>query len=440
MLIRFYVENFLSFNELTEFSMVAGQGTSLPHHVVKSPKRAVPNLLRAALLYGPNGSGKSNFVKAMNFAQDFIWESLSKEEMIGVKPFRLQRENLHKPSKFQFDIKLGETMYAYGFEADGYSVKEEYLYILGEHSEKTIFHRITTSEGKVQVTFDNIHFENAEEEQFLKFTGKGCPQNKLFLTECYSRSVWDNVQNINAIKEVWNWFGFQLKIMLPDFHFHVNNMQKEDYEKLSKHFSTGISKLLYEPIELETALNEIDAHRKSLVKYIQNNENMLIKSVDRNMIFVFEKKENELMASKLLSHHLDNTISTFDFSEESDGTKRVFDFFPIIGFQLDITFIIDEIDRSMHPHLSRAILEYFLQEQKDTETQLIATTHEASLLDLTLLRKDEIWFSEKNAQGATELYSLEEFKPRPDTEIRKGYLQGRYGAIPFIGNLSTLTE
>ena len=437
MLIRFFVENFLSFNELTEFSMVAGKGTSLAHHVVKSEKRGVPNVLRAALLYGANGSGKSNFVKAIDFAQNFIFNGVSKEQMIDVKPFRLQRENLHKPSKFQFEIKLDDKLFSYGFAVDGYSVKEEYLYLLGENKEKNLFHRITTSEGKVQVSFDNIAFENAEEEQFMKFTGKGCPQNKLFLTECDDRNVWANVPHIENIKNIWEWFYYQLRIMEPDFYFNVHNIEKNDYEQLSKHFSTGISELVYEEVDTDVALTDIEKLRVNDVNEIENDKNILIKSVNRNHLFLFEKKDNELKAYKILSHHLDNSTSTFEFSEESDGTKRLFDFFPIITKKTNYTIIIDEIDRSLHPHLSRSILEYFLENQQDTEVQLIATTHESSLLDLDLLRKDEIWFSEKNTKGATELYSLEEFKPRADKEIRKGYLQGRYGAIPFIGNLKT---
>lgn len=437
MLIRFFVENFLSFNELTEFSMVAGQGTSLAHHIVKSPKRGVPNVLRAALLYGANGSGKSNFVKAIAFAQKFIGSGVLKEEMIGVKPFRLQRENLHKPSKFQFDIKLKDNVYAYGFSIDGYSVKEEYLYLLGENNEKTIFHRVTTSEGKVQISFDNIVFENAEEEQFMKFTGKGCPQNRLFLTECNQRNVWENVQHIKNIRQAWIQLIFNLFIMFPEEYLSFYQMQKEKYEELSNYFNTGISQLIYEDIDFDAATMELDEGRVRQVNNLKNERTILVKSANKNHLFLFDKKEEEMKAYKILSHHLDNSTSTFEFSEESDGTKRLFDFFPIISTKNSSTFIIDEIDRSLHPHLSRSILAYFLENQKGTEMQLIATTHESSLLDLDLLRKDEIWFSEKNTKGATELYSLEEFKPRADKEIRKGYLQGRYGAIPFIGNLKT---
>lgn len=438
MLIRFHVENFLSFNELTEFSMVAGQGTSLPHHVVKSNKRGIPNLLRAALIYGPNGSGKSNFVKAIDFAQKIILTDVAKDEIIAVKPFRLEMGKLHQPSKFQFDIKIGEQLYSYGFEVDSHTVKEEYLYLLGEKKNKIIFHRLTTSEGKTQVDFDNINFANNEEEQFLKFTGKGCPINKLFLTECNNRNVWGNVQNIVVIRNVWEWFANCLRIMTPDFYFTIQNAETNDYANLLKHFSTDIAHIDYALLAVENALDEIEVSRKWGIESMKDGQTCYIKSKDRNHFFFFEKDNGKLIASKLISKHLQNNTTIFEFAEESDGTKRLFDFLPVISFKNNFTFIIDEIDRSLHPHLSRAILEYFLENQVDINKQFIATTHEANLLDLSLLRKDEIWFSEKNKSGATELYSLEEFKPRPDTEIRSGYLQGRYGAIPFIGNVSAL--
>ena len=130
----------------------------------------------------------------------------------------------------------------------------------------------------------------------------------------------------------------------------------------------------------------------------------------------------------------------FEIYEESDGTQRLFDLIPAL-IELsnnDRVFVIDEVDRSLHPNLTKSLIEYFLLNSKGLKNQLILTSHESSLLDLKLLRKDEIWFTEKRPSGSTSLYSLEEYKPRFDKEIRKGYLQGRFGAIPLISNLKDL--
>jgi len=132
-------------------------------------------------------------------------------------------------------------------------------------------------------------------------------------------------------------------------------------------------------------------------------------------------------------------VTPFGLSEESDGTRRLLSLIPALyHLQNSIgVYFIDEIDRSLHPILVWKFLEFFL---RAGGRQIIFTTHESNLLDLDLLRRDEIWFAEKDDKAATHLYSLMDFKVRNDLEIRKHYLQGRFGAIPFLGNLDRLIE
>jgi AAA15 family ATPase/GTPase len=131
--------------------------------------------------------------------------------------------------------------------------------------------------------------------------------------------------------------------------------------------------------------------------------------------------------------------SDFRLNEESDGTVRVVDLVPML-FELkegqERVILLDELDRRLHPHLSRLIVQAALQCRN--KSQLLFTTHDTNLLDLDLLRRDEIWFVEKDKAGRSVLYSLAEFKVRPDLQIEKGYLNGRFGAIPFIGDISSL--
>jgi hypothetical protein len=129
----------------------------------------------------------------------------------------------------------------------------------------------------------------------------------------------------------------------------------------------------------------------------------------------------------------------FDIIEESDGSRRLLDIVPSIDFAFneDMTFIIDEINHSMHPSLTKELISLFLNKES-SKGQIIFTTHESNLLDLNLFRQDEIWFTEKKSDGSTSMYPLSDFKPRYDLDIKKGYLQGRFGAIPFLGNLKDL--
>ena len=139
-------------------------------------------------------------------------------------------------------------------------------------------------------------------------------------------------------------------------------------------------------------------------------------------------------------HEVKDRLYDFELKEESDGTQRVFDFIPMVhNVKKDAyTFVIDEIDRSLHPTLVRALVSKIVTD-KDMKGQLIFTTHDAGLLDGKIFRNDEIWFAEKNRETqSTNLYTLDEFKPRADLDIEKGYLNGRFGAIPFLAKLNEL--
>jgi uncharacterized protein len=155
-------------------------------------------------------------------------------------------------------------------------------------------------------------------------------------------------------------------------------------------------------------------------------------------IFVLE--DGKVWAKRLCFRHEEDMGSTkFSNWEESDGTNRLLDYLPILYEAINSkkVYLIDEIERSIHPLLIKELVKKF-SDDTETKGQLIFTTHESNLLDQEIFRPDEIWFTEKNRQGATELYPLSEFKEHHTIDIRKGYLNGRYGGIPFLGNLKDL--
>jgi len=166
---------------------------------------------------------------------------------------------------------------------------------------------------------------------------------------------------------------------------------------------------------------------------------MIIPGMNKSRYRLFKTKEGELELYKIvIAHEITDTHEEvpFDLKDESDGTVRLIDLIPALADLCDHEklYLIDELDRSMHAQLTRAFMEYFFS-CSTSRSQILATTHELDLLDLELLRKDEIWFVEKDSASASHLYSLEEFKPRFDKDIRKGYLQGRFGGIPIIKNI-----
>ena len=164
--------------------------------------------------------------------------------------------------------------------------------------------------------------------------------------------------------------------------------------------------------------------------------------LDSGIITVnIRRKGDKFFARRVQARHeVKDRSYDFELKEESDGTQRVFDFVPMVHRVKSeaCTYVIDEIDRSLHPTLVRALVSKIVTD-KGMKGQLIFTTHDAGLLDGKIFRNDEIWFAEKDRETQnTHLYTLDEFKPRADLDIEKGYLNGRFGAIPFLAKLNEL--
>jgi len=224
---------------------------------------------------------------------------------------------------------------------------------------------------------------------------------------------------------------------------------KTDYANFLKLFHTGVQKIeiIEQDIEDELMVDDTvgtEIMRRVALKVLsQTNNNLMIWHTQEEVFSLVKDRNNNIKLFKINTlrfiKNKSNFVS-FEIAEESDGTQRIIDFIPFLIFApiSSKTYLIDEIDRSLHPELTRKIVETFLSNSKKIENQLIATTHESSLLDLELLRRDEIWFVEKNQEGASKMYSLEQFKPRYDAKIRKSYLEGRFGAIPFVPSVENL--
>ena len=282
---------------------------------------------------------------------------------------------------------------------------------------------------------------------FLEFIAKGTRANQPFLTEC-------NVRNVEYFQDVYNWFRKKLRFIFPRTRFRgieyalgdSANSSTNSFEKILCSFDTGITGLDKKEVNLDSELPPIpeEIKRDFHEKLDKPNAKIILSSRDGDYLEIYKNfDENVLKARKLMSKHKMKGSSQeilFEISEESDGTRRMMDFIPML-IELsteDCTFFVDEIDRSLHPMLTKKIVEFFSKLSIGKASQFVFTTHESSLLNFDLLRRDEIWFIEKNKDGESTMYSLEEYKPRHDKDIRKGYLLGRYGAIPFTQNIDTL--
>lgn len=399
MLIRFKVSNFLSFKEETEFSMVAGKERLHPHHVVKGVKNQ-PNLLRAALLYGANAAGKSNFVKAIEFAKELVLFS-GKKNLFPIS-FKPDSEIKKKPTTFVFEIITEGKVYEYGFKIYYGDIKEEWLIEYSQNTKISLFRRHFSKDRNI---FDEPNFlKKKSDKEFLEFVQRSTTADRLFLTHCI-----DN--NVPWFEDVYNWFRDSLLIIYPNTQDYIVGKKLSENIQFKNFFVDLLSKSGTGITSVELEENQNDRWFKKIGENEMTNDFV-------NMQFIHKGK------------------AKFEEEEESDGTRRLFDLaFPFYDLAINETpkiYIIDELERNLHTNLSYMLLKSYLEQTG--KGQLIATTHDTHLLDLELLRKDEIWFAEKDEHGATQLYSLYEFNPRYDKKIEKEYLTGRFGAIPFLGN------
>lgn len=439
MLIRFVVSNFLSFDKETEFNMISGSFKTHKHHVYNAGK---VDVLKAAAIYGANGAGKSNLVKAIDFLKIMVKQGGIDKSVNDIK-FKLNKLNAEKPITFEIEFSLGKKIYSYGVSLNHSQVDEEWLYESAiTTDDKLIFERKQTSSGKAKIRMTNKYSKTQKEKLLIEVIEENLlKKNELLL----GKNEFLKIEELSLIRR---WFDEKLVIIHPNskfkgllpLMFNSENF-REFINRILITFDTGINQLDIEEIDLDKYLSQTnETLKKNAIEDIVKVSKMLVRN-DSGAIIMYDKHDN-LVVKRIISFHniAEGEKVMFDLSVESDGTKRLLDFIPAFDgiLQQDITFIIDEIDHSIHPSLLRMLLQKVMDDTT-TKGQLIFTTHESSLLDMDIFRQDEIWFAEKdNKSGSSQFYSLSEFKPRYDLDIRKGYLKGRFGAIPFLTDLQNL--
>ena len=218
---------------------------------------------------------------------------------------------------------------------------------------------------------------------------------------------------------------------------------QEAVSKLLASFDTGISKISFRQIGLEELSSMVPAKVLQQIREdfeslpAEDEKGVAIRS--QNVFAIVTAKGSEEPKISVLKTEHSGSFYDFDFTEESDGTKRLFDYLDmLLNTDGDAVYLIDEIDRSLHPMLTQHLISEFNERHSDDDrTQLIFTTHEASLMSDDLLRKDEIWFVDRDCHGHSKLYPLDRFKERSDASVSRAYFNGRYGGIPALVTVRT---
>lgn len=454
MLVGFAVSNYKSFKDEQRISFEASKIIRHKAHVaIKRNKR----ILKSGLIFGANAGGKSNLVKAIRFSREIVLSGLDKVNL-SKSHFRIEGDMYKQPGIFEYRIIVGDFEYSYGIAIsylDKTILSEWLIRIENSGKEVYLFNR-EVDDNNISHAESEAEYTSTEEKFKMDFYLEGFSEN---MSEAYKRKtiLSDIALRANEktgifaeIRKVYEWFE-DIIILFPSSKYNGLNEVAADKDKkmffssIMSYFDTGIESVEGESqqMDFDKILDNIPRDEAEKIKIdISNaaNEHPIMFKVDEQ-VFELRKDENgNIVYNKLKLNH-GNADDMFDYNDESDGTKRLFDLIPLFYENRRVSMIlIDEIDRSLHTNLTRKFLELFYEVVEDRDCQLIATTHDSNLLDLELLRQDEIWFVERQDDHSSKVFSLNKFKERFDKKIDKEYLIGRYGAIPIFDDNFVLEE
>lgn len=428
MLIEFTVGNFRSFRDPQTLSLVAAPIKSKDPQLDKDTVINVvsnPNLLTSAAIYGANASGKSNLVQALAFMKRFVIHSPKETKATGgirVEPFRLHAASVNQPSYFEIVFIEDGKRYRYGFEVTKERVLSEWLYFVPSIREARLFER----EGD-EITVGDYFKEGRDLELHTR-------PNALFLS-VVAQFNGKKAQNLVA------WFrrlgiisGVEDLGMMP---FTLMQLMEGEY-------SQAIRDLI---CRLDLGIGDVQVEKR-VVSSKPNLPDDMPEEIRQAFLTIMNASDTEYLINTVHTKYdndgnpVGQELLELD-EHESEGTQKLF---AMSGPLLDTLqdgdiLVVDELDARLHPLITREIISLFNNKETNPNgAQLIFNTQDTNLLDNHLFRRDQIWFVEKDQQGASHLYSLAEFKVRNDKDYERGYIQGRYGAVPYLSHIKTIVS
>ena len=446
MLVKVSIENYKSFDKREELSMISSskmQGNKSHRVKIKQTQ-----LLKNAIVYGANASGKSNLVSAFAFIKNALMEGLS---VSSVNDFcRNKQENKTRESIFELQFTVGDTFYAYGFSAilSQRKITEEWLYeLMQDGSSHQLFIR---KGGNPPTLGDSVKLSAAEKSRFTVYSDDFVGRDtQLFLMEMNRGKKYAENSKLGFFTEAFGWIMNNIIVINPNIGIsnteaYYNDESLDNISRLIQTFDTGVTEIKTRKITVEEmgkmipaeVVQSIFAHLKAQMQMTNLPSIQMTWRVEGGFFNIRIRENSEPEITTLVLKH-GKSVFDFNFSEESDGTKRLFDLIDmLLTDRPDAVFVVDELERSLHPKLTEHFLVLFMEAHEGIRMQLVFTTHEDTIMDQSLFRRDEIWLVERDADNASKIYSLDRFKERYDKKLSKAYLEGRYGAIPVFRQFS----
>lgn len=429
MLIEFKVANYRSIRDEQTLSMVASKQLSeLSGNLISCdhiPGLKGTKLLKGVALYGANASGKSNVLQAMNFLMDFVADSATKLQpgaFTGTQPFKLDPACMDQPSKFEITAVLNKVRILFGIELTRERVVSEYLVAYPNGRPQVWFERDwDASKKRYTWSKSNEHFKHD-----AALRGK-TRENASFVSVAAQFAV-------KSAERLRTWMSKQHNLA------DIGKSSSDLATRMRIGGETDRVAVLRSMRTADLGITDLSVRKATLPDLSAMVARLVFRDGHQPPDFFVDQDlaplEGKIYSAQLLHRDCDGKPVPLDFDdEESSGTKQ---YFALLG-QMELArlenllAIFDELESSLHPLLIAELLRaHFVGGDTPSTSQLIFTTHNPLLLDQTLLRRDQIWFTEKDERGATRLYPLTDFQPRKGESLVKGYLSGRYGGIPFI--------
>lgn len=425
MLLQFSVNNFKSFKDMAVLSMEPSADKELPGNLTLIGKNRCLNTIA---IFGANAAGKSNVFTALTAAILLVRRSNSRQvidPLVEIIPFKFDEESIRKPTTFEFVFIAEGKKYVYGFSATQKAVQREYLYVFNSSKASTIFERTDVNTYK---------FTSPALKRELQPLTERNTENKLFLA---TATAW----NCEATRIPYLWFETKINTYSIDSDQLISQtapMFDNDADNSLRKFTNMI-------------LHEADINIDDFnIEFKDISQEQFLQQVPqelRGLISTIPAAMNKAVKIETVHSIIDDGIAkqyNLSLMEESQGTRNLFLFSPVLkrAFETGETLCIDEFDASLHPMLVRYLFSLFNNPDiNKAHAQLIVSSHSLVLMSLKNLRRDQIYFVEKDRKtGKSELYSLDEFSPRKEEDVRKAYMLGRYGSIPDIPEEAHLWE
>lgn len=423
MLIRFQFSNFASYRDLQTISWVASS-LKHPHRDPIAAAGTEHGILPCCAIYGANASGKSNAIKALRFFVDVIDRSYRRwapEQPVPIKPFFTGGETKGQESKFVLDFTIEDVQYQYGFQLDESEVVEEWLHVYPIGRKQIWFHRL---KGSAIQFGPKLKGPNRAVEQLTR-------KNSLFLSAAAQQGH-DQLGQVH----------FRLMRMVVFDRHQIGASLRRLANWLQRHEDHSILRLIKAAdlgiVELDRTEEEprhMATERQPELPGLFPSAPAILGPVTGKAIVTMK------IPTVRFVHEVEGNALVFEANMESDGTLIYASRLPglLQSLKFGGVYVVDELDRSLHPALCLQIVKLFLSpDTNPKKAQLLFTTHDTTLLSSGNLRRDEIWFAEKKPDGASELYALSDFSPRKNENLERGYLQGRYGSVPVLNEASFL--